>query len=269
VTAAAPLIVSQPREGVTQLTLNRPDKLNAMNAELIAELHRALDAVAADRGCRVVVLSGAGRGFCAGLDLQGYGTPPGGEGLAPVQAGFATQTHIAALIPHLRSLPVPVIAAVNGPAAGGGLALALGSDIRIAGTSARFNVAFVRVGLSGCDIGVSWLLPRLIGASRAWELMLTGRIIDASEADHVGLVSRVVADDELLDAALETAGLIIANSPWGVRMTKEVAWSQLEIGSLQAGIDVENRTQILSSFTGDHREAVAAFFEHRTTSWEG
>ena len=174
------LLVTQPQPGVTQLTLNRPEKLNAMNAELIEDLHGALDDIATDRACRAVVLTGAGRGFCAGLDLTGYGTAPGGEGLGPVQAGFSTQTHIARLIPHLRSLPVPVIAAVNGPAAGGGLALALGSDIRIAGASARFNVAFVRVGLSGCDIGVSWLLPRLIGASRAWELMLTGRIIDAA-----------------------------------------------------------------------------------------
>jgi len=263
------LLVTQPQQGVTQLTLNRPEKLNAMNAELIEDLHAALDDIARDRSCRVVVLTGAGRGFCAGLDLSGYGTPPGAEGLGAVQAGFATQTHIAALIPHLRSLPVPVIAAVNGPAAGGGLALALGSDIRIAGASARFNVAFVRVGLSGCDIGVSWMLPRLIGASRAWELMLTGRIIDAPEADHIGLVTRVVPDDALLDSVLETAALITANSPWGVRMTKEVGWSQLEVGSLQAGIDLENRTQIVSSFTGDHREAVAAFFDGRPTSWGG
>jgi enoyl-CoA hydratase len=263
------VLVTHPQPGVTRLVLNRPEKLNAMNSELIEELHGALDAIARDRSCRAVVVTGAGRGFCAGLDLQGYGTPPGAEGLGPVQSGFATQTRIAALIPRLRSLHVPVIAAVNGPAAGGGLALALGSDIRIAGASARFNVAFVRIGLSGCDIGVSWLLPRLIGASRAWELMLTGRIIDATEADHVGLVTRVVPDDELIDAALETAGLIVANSPWGVRMTKEVGWSQLEVGSLQAGIDLENRTQILSSFTGDTREAVAAFFERRPTTWEG
>ncbi|HEY2813056.1 MAG TPA: enoyl-CoA hydratase-related protein [Acidimicrobiales bacterium] len=262
------VLVTQPQPGVTQLTLNRPERLNAMNADLIGELHAALDAVAADRGCRAVVLTGSGRGFCAGLDLQGYGTPPGAERRGPVQAGFATQAHIAALIPHLRSLHVPVIAAVNGAAAGGGLALALGSDIRIAGASARFNVAFVRIGLSGCDIGVSWLLPRLIGASRAWEMMLTGRIIDAPEADHVGLVTRVVPDDELIDSALETASLIVANSPWGVRMTKEVAWSQLEIGSLQAGIDIENRTQILSSFTGDTQRAIAAFLEKRPTVWE-
>jgi enoyl-CoA hydratase/carnithine racemase len=261
------VLVTEPQPGVTQLRLNRPEKLNAMNSELIEELHAALDDVASDRHCRAVVLTGAGRGFCSGLDLSGYGTAPGAEGLDTVRAGFATQTHIATLIPRLRSLPVPVIAAVNGPAAGGGLALALGSDIRIAATSARFNVAFVRVGLSGCDIGVSWLLPRLIGASRAWELMLTGRIIDATEADHIGLVTRVVADDALLDAALETSGLVAANSPWGVRMTKEVAWSQLEIGSLQAGIDMENRTQILSSFTGDHREAVAAFLERRAPTW--
>jgi enoyl-CoA hydratase len=263
------VLVSTPQPGVTQLTLNRPEKLNAMNVELITELHAALADVAADRTCRAVVLTGSGRGFCAGLDLGGYGTVPGAEGRGPVVGGFSTQTHIASLIPRMRALPVPIIAAVNGAAAGGGLALALGSDIRIAGASARFNVAFVRIGLSGCDIGVSWMLPRLIGASRAWELMLTGRIIDSAEADHIGLVTRVVGDDSLLESALETASLITANSPWGVRMTKEVAWSQLEVGSLQAGIDMENRTQILSSFTEDQREAITAFLEKRPADFQG
>jgi enoyl-CoA hydratase len=221
------LQVDQPQDGVTRITLNRPDRLNAMNAALIADLHDALGTVAVDRTCRAVVLTGAGRGFCAGLDLGGYGAAPGSEQLDRVGATFATQTHIAALVPRLRALPQPVIAAVNGPAAGGGLALALASDIRIASVTARFNVAFVRLGLSGCDIGVSWLLPRLIGASRAWELMLTGRLIDADEADRIGLVLRVVPDDELQSAALQTAALIAANAPWGVRMTKEVMWSQL------------------------------------------
>jgi enoyl-CoA hydratase/carnithine racemase len=257
------LQVDQPRDGVTRIVLDRPERLNAMNAVLIAELHDVLSDVAADRACRVVVLTGAGRGFCAGLDLGGYGTAPGAEHRDQVGATFATQTHIAALVPRLRSLPQPVIAAVNGPAAGGGLALALASDIRIAATSARFNVAFVRLGLSGCDIGVSWLLPRLIGASRAWELMLTGRIIESDEADRIGLVLRVVPDDRLHDAALETAALIAANAPWGVRMTKEVMWCQLEVGSLQAGIDLENRTQVLSSMTGDMQEAMSAFLEKR------
>ena len=257
------LLVDQPERGVTRITLNRPERLNAMNAELIGELHDTLTAIAADPSCRVVLLTGAGRGFCAGLDLGGYGSAPSSDGLGRVEAGFATQTHIAALVPRLRSLPQPVIAAVNGPAAGGGLALALACDIRIASPSARFNVAFVRLGLSGCDIGVSWLLPRLVGASRAWELMLTGRIIEAEEADRIGLVLRVVPDDALLGAALETAGLIAANAPWGVRMTKEVMWSQLEVGSLQAGIDLENRTQVLSSMTGDMQEAMAAFLEKR------
>ncbi|HEY6427476.1 MAG TPA: enoyl-CoA hydratase-related protein, partial [Acidimicrobiales bacterium] len=179
------------------------------------------------------------------------------------------QTHIAALVPKLRSLHQPVIAAVNGAAAGGGLALALASDVRIASESARFNVAFVRLGISGCDIGVSWLLPRLIGASRAWELMLTGRIIESAEADRIGLVLRIVPDDALAETALETARLIAANSPWGVRMTKEVMWSQLEIPSLRAGIDLENRTQVLSSFTGDMAEAVAAFLEKRPPRYTG
>ena len=262
------LRIDHPLEGVARITLDRPERLNALNAVLVAELHETLAGIAADRACRVVVLTGAGRGFCAGLDLTGYGAPPGRHTGDRVQDGFATQTHIASLVPRLRALPQPVVAAVNGPAAGGGLALALACDVRIAAASARFNVAFVKLGLSGCDIGVSWLLPRLIGASRAWELMLTGRLVDAPEAERIGLVLKVVDDEDLESAVLETASLIVANSPWGVRMTKEVMWSQLEVGSLQAGIDLENRTQVLSSGTGEMQEAISAFLEKRAPDFK-
>jgi enoyl-CoA hydratase len=261
--------VSSPRPGVALITLDRPERLNAMSHELVADLHDAFDGVATDRGARVVVLTGAGRGFCAGLDLKGAGAAPGTDGLGRVPAGMVGQQHIASLVPKMRALRQPVIAAVNGPAAGGGLALALASDVRLAAPAARFGVAFVRIGLSGCDIGVSWLLPRLIGASRAFELMLTGRVIDAAEADRLGLVSRVVEDRPVVDAALDVADEILANSPTGVWMTKEVMWSQLEVGSLQAGIDLENRTQIMTSMTEDLREAVTAFVEKRPPRFRG
>jgi enoyl-CoA hydratase len=251
--------------GITLLTLDRPERLNAMSRELVADLHDALAAVADDRECRVVILTGAGRGFCAGLDLKETGdlatdVADGGGGPPAAMRG---QQRIASLVTRLRALSKPVIAAVNGPATGGGLALALACDVRVAAESARFNVAFIRVGLSGCDIGVSFLLPRLVGASRAFELMLTGRMIDAAEADRIGLVSRVVPDGKVVDAALDTAELIRANSPFGVWMTKEVMWDNLEASSLQAAIDLENRTQLLSSYTGDMREALAAFLEKR------
>ncbi|HEX9260648.1 MAG TPA: enoyl-CoA hydratase-related protein, partial [Acidimicrobiales bacterium] len=167
------------------------------------------------------------------------------------------------LVPLLRSLHQPVIAAVNGPAAGGGLALALGSDIRIAARSARFNVAFVRIGLSGCDIGTSWLLPRLVGAARAHELMLTGRIFDSEEAGRIGLVTEVVPDDTLMDAVLVKAQQIMLNTPFGVALTKEGMWSALEIPGMQAAIDLENRQQIMASASTDHREALAAFLQKR------
>lgn len=257
------VVIEQARPGIVKLTLHRPERLNAMNYELVAGLYDALDALADDRSCRVIVLTGSGRGFCAGLDLTEGASPSTTSGMGRAQAGMTVQKLIAGLVPKMRSVPQPIIAAVNGAASGGGLALALASDVRIAAASARFNVAFIRVGLSGCDIGVSWLLPRLIGASRAFELLLTGRLIDATEADRIGLVSRVVDDGRVVEAALETADLVAGNSPFGVRMTKEVMWSQLEIGSLQAGIDLENRTQVLSSFTGDLNEAMAAFAEKR------
>lgn len=264
-----PLRLWWPEPGITVIELDRPARLNAMSPELLRELHAVLDRLAADPSCRVVVLTGNGRGFCAGLDLTAFdlGGRNDGQGRESPQARFARQKHIADLVPKLRGLPQPVISAVNGPAAGGGLALALASDVRIAAESARFNVAFVRLGLSGCDIGTSWLLPRLVGASRAFELLLTGRIIDAAEADRIGLVTRVVPDGEVIKAALETARAIVGNSPMGVRMTKEVMWSQLEIGSLQAGIDLENRTQILTSHTRDHDEAAGAFREQRTPTF--
>jgi enoyl-CoA hydratase len=265
---SASILVEPMRPGITKITLNRPERLNAMNHDLVAGLYDALDELAEDRSCRVILLTGNGRGFCAGLDLSEGASPPVTRSMGRAQAGMTVQKMIAGLVPKMRSVPQPIIAAVNGAASGGGLALALASDVRVAAASARFNVAFIRVGLSGCDIGVSWMLPRLIGASRAFELLLTGRLIDATEADRIGLVSRTVPDEKVIESALETAELIVGNSPFGVRMTKEVMWSQLEIGSLQAGIDLENRTQVLSSFTGDLNEAMSAFAEKRTPKFQ-
>ncbi|GAA0962970.1 enoyl-CoA hydratase/isomerase family protein [Actinocorallia libanotica] len=267
--------VEEPSPGVRLLTLDRPERLNAMSGELIKDLHAALDAVALDDSCRVVVLTGAGRAFCAGLDLH---DPPRRDASEPVseeeiawrkspQAGMHVQQAIASLVPKLRNLRQPVISAVNGPASGGGFALALASDVRVASTTAKFNAAFVRIGLSGCDIGVSWLLPRLIGAGLSHELLLTGRFVEAEEALRIGLVSRVVDEGKTVEAALETAALISANSPMGVWMTKEVAWSQLEIPSLQAGIDLENRTQILTSYTRDMSEQITSFLERRPANY--
>jgi enoyl-CoA hydratase len=259
----ADIELDSPHPGVTRITMNRPERLNAMRTQLVQGLHEALDQIAVDPSCRVVVLTGAGRGFCAGLDLGGYGRAPHTAGFGQTQAGFAVQKHIAALIPHMRSLPQPIIAAVNGPAAGGGFALVLGSDIRMAATTARFNAAFIRIGLSACDIGTSWLLPRLVGAARAQELMLTGRIFDAEEAARIGLVTTVVPDDALLETVYAKADEIMRNTPFGVALTKEGMWSALEIPGLQAAIDLENRQQLMATATADHREAMQAFLEKR------
>ncbi len=255
--------------GIRILQLDRPDRLNAMNTQLIDELHQAIASLSDDASARVVILTGSGRGFCAGLDLMDPPQRADAKERGRVRSSMDTQQRIASLVPALANLQIPVIAAVNGAASGGGLALALASDIRIAAASAKFNVAFVRVGLSGCDIGVSWLLPRLIGASAAFELLLTGRLVGAEEADRIGLVTRTVADEDLMESALETARLICGNSPTGIWMTKEVMWSQLEVNSLEAGIDLENRTQIMCTFTSDLGEAVTAFAEKRPPKFTG
>ncbi len=253
--------VDKPKDGVTLLTLDRPDALNAMNRELCNDFHAVLDEVDADPDCRAVILTGAGRAFCAGLDLKESALESGGLGRP--QAGMASQEHIAGMFTHMRRTRKPIIAAVNGAAAGGGLAMALASDVRIAAESARFNVAFVKIGLSGCDVGVSYLLPRIVGVSHAFEMMLTGRFVGAEEAERIGLVSRVVEDGQVVDAAMEVADQIVGNSPFGVWMTKEVMWSNLEASSMQGAIDLENRTQILTTFTEDLPEAIGAFLQKR------
>jgi enoyl-CoA hydratase len=259
----SPVLVEEAASGVALITLNRREKLNAMNSELIEGLYAAFDQIAADHNCRAVILTGAGRGFCSGLDLSGYGNDPRQNGRGPIQEGHAVQERIAGLIPCMRRISIPIISAVNGPAAGGGFALVLGSDIRIAASSAKFNAAFIRIGLSACDVGTSWLLPRLVGAARAHELMLTGRIFDAKEAKAMGLILEVVPDDQLLRRALDEAELIMRNAPMGVHMTKRVMWSALEIPSQQAAIDLENCTQIMIGRTADQTEALAAFLERR------
>ena len=259
----ADVLREEIRPGVVLLTLNRPKQLNALSWDLVDELHASLDDIGRDNTLRVVVLTGAGRGFCAGLDLTSRTGSPLSTGLSGPAGGMRSQEHIADLMLHLRRIPQPVIAAVNGVAVGGGLALALYSDIRVCAASARFGVQFIRVGLSGCDVGVSYALPRIIGASHAFELSLTGRIIDAEEAARIDLVSRVVPDDELLDAALDTAEQITRNSPFGVVMTKEVLWANLSAPSAEHAIALVNRTQILASSSGDFVEAITAFAEKR------
>src|SRR6201993_3784324 len=225
------LISDEPAPHVRRLTMNRPEKLNAMTAELCEALHAALADAERDRSIRAVVLTGAGRGFCAGLDLQGYGAAPGNDGTDLSRDRLANQQHMSRLVLALRALPQPVIAAVNGPAAGFGLALALGCDIRYAAPEAVFRAAFINIGVSNCDMATSWLLPRLIGASRSHELMLTGRRVAAEEALQIGLIADVVDGDALRERALEAAAQISSLAPWGVRLTKQGMWTALEIPS--------------------------------------
>jgi enoyl-CoA hydratase len=257
------LEVDRPAPAVRLLTLNRPDRMNAMTAELCEALHAELGAAAADRSTRAIVITGAGRAFCAGLDLAGYGAAPGNDGSDAARDHLGNQEHMSRLVLALRSTPQPVIAAVNGPAAGFGLALALGSDIRFAAESAVLRVAFLNIGVSNCDMGTSWLLPRLVGASRAHELMLTGRRVDAAEAERMGLVAETVEDERLVERSLECAREIAAWAPWGIRLTKRGMWAALEISSEAAAIGYEDRQQIMALHGRAPQEAVSAFLEKR------
>ncbi len=241
------------------VTLDRPERLNAQTNQMFDELER-LGLWLRDRSdVRAVVMTGSGRGFCAGFDLDEA------EGLSRIGSlGMLRQQELAARAMHaIRHTPMPVIAAINGPATGGGLALALAADIRLGSPTARLNAAFVRIGLSAGDLGTSWLMPRLAGPGRAAEIIYSGRLVDAEEAERVGLLNRVVPAEELVGAALEMAAQIAANSPGGVKLSKRALQSNMEVTSYAAALELENRGQALLTRTEDMREALAAFKERR------
>jgi enoyl-CoA hydratase len=252
------------KEGpVDWVTLNRPDSLNALNAQLIDDLLDYTQSLYWNKAVRVVVLRGAGRAFCAGLDLKARDNSPRSP-----STGLTSQRRISEIVMRMRRAPQPFISLVHGPACGGGFAFALASDIRIAGTSARMNAAFIRIGLSACDIGVSYFLPRLVGVSVASELMLTGRFINADRALRVGLVSEVVPDAQLEEAARPYVEEMLTTSPLGLRMTKECLNMSVDAGSLEAAIAMEDRNQILCAQTEDFPEGMRAFLEKRKPQYQ-
>ena len=247
------------RGEVHWLTLNRPDRLNAINTQMATDLGRYFGDLYQDRSCRVVVMRGAGRAFCAGLDIK---DPDGLKG-APFGGGFGFQGHLADVYVKMRRCPQPIISLVQGAASGGGFAFALASDIRVAGESMKMNSAFIKIGLSSCDMGVSYFLPRLVGVTFASEMMLTGRFVDAGRALSIGLVNEVVPDSGLEKAGQVFVDEMLATSPMGLRLTKEGLNMSIDAGSLEAAMAIENRNQVLCSGTEDFKEGLQAFVEKR------
>ena len=256
------LSTAAPR--IRMLTLNEPETRNAISFDLTAELYQALEALHKDNDCSVVVLTGASGAFCSGMNLDKMGIPPNCEGLPMSRIAIRSMQYISGLIPAMRGIPQPIVAAINGAAYGGGLCLSLGADIRLASESASFCFAGVHHGLTGAEMGISYLLPRAVGSSNASEILLTGRRYDASDALRMGLVSRVHSDDTLLDRAIDMAKEIAAWSTHGISMTKRVLWSSPECGSLGAAIDLEDRNQMLVRMTTKNfEESMAARSEGR------
>jgi enoyl-CoA hydratase len=266
------ILLDTSRPHIAQIRFNRPKALNALRHDTVRRLCGLLDELAKDETIRIVVLTGAGRGFCAGWDLKSPLTDSSGAPLTgtPGVTDFVRgQELFAGMVKRLRSLDKVVIAAVNGVALGAGFALTLAADVRLASRSASFHVGAVRIGLTAGECGISYHLPRLIGASRAFEIMLSGRPLDSAEAERVGLVSAVVDDEQLLERALALAEQILGNSPYATRHTKQLMWANLAAGSLDAAIELENRAQVLALMTEDFREASTAFAEKRAPRYVG
>lgn len=252
---------------VALIRLARPERLNALTHEMLDELIDALAVAAGTPGARAIVLTGAGRGFCAGVDIAGSHERSQGQGRSPA-IRYWNQEHFAATMRAIRECRLPVVAAINGPVAGAGLAMALTCDVRLAAPTARFLIGAPRLALSAGECGISWLLPRIIGAGRAAEIMLTNREISVDEALATGLVTSVSDAGSLVPDAQATAARIAANSPFGVAMTKKLFWSALD-QDYRSAVEVENRTQILATLTDDSAEGRIAFLERRSPQWQG
>ncbi|BCW90842.1 putative enoyl-CoA hydratase echA12 [Alphaproteobacteria bacterium SO-S41] len=251
----------EKRLDVDWLTLNRPESMNAISLQMVSELNDYFGSLYNDQSVRIVVMRGAGRAFCAGLDIKQRNDSA--RGPQPFGGGFGFQGFLADVYIKMRRCPQPILSLIHGPACGGGFAFALASDIRIAGESARMNAAFIKLGLSSCDMGVSYFLPRLVGGSVASELMLTGRFINAARALATGLVSEVVPDADLEVAAQPYIDEMLAASPMGLRMTKEGLAMAIDGNSLESVMAIENRNQVMASKSQNFAEGMRAFLEKR------
>ncbi|MEE2898668.1 MAG: enoyl-CoA hydratase [Gemmatimonadota bacterium] len=256
--------IEKHRPHTSVIVLNRPERMNSMAFEQMIPLHEAFEEVAADNDTWCVVLTGTGRGFCSGADTGSSEPPPNIAGMTLTRIATRAMSILADLVPAMRRMPQPVIAAINGAAIGGGMCLTLGADIRIAGESAYFRAAGINNGLTATELGLSFLLPKAVGSSRAFEIMLSGRDVDAKEAADIGLVSRTVPDDRLLDEALDLADQINGWSTQGVQLTKKMMWSGMETASLSAAVELESHTQLFVRMTTQNfEEAVKARKEKR------
>ena len=259
----------EQRGPIGLLTLNRPERLNAIDHTMLIGLRAFFDARHRDYETRIIIVTGAGRGFCAGLDLKAGGEQGQWQpGVGPVQDSMTFQEDIADLMVKMRNCPQPIIAAVNGAATGGGLSIAIASDMRIGTEHARFACSYLNLGLGGADVGSSYFLPKITGSAHAADMLYSGRIVDASEAKEMGLITRIVSTDDLLSTAVAMAeGIIRKASPMGLRLTKQVLNETVNGIPLETALRLENRNQILASQTADSREARAAWFEKRDPMW--
>ncbi len=253
------------RGAVEVLSLDRPEKLNALSPEMAREITDYFEGLKARPDVRVVILRGEGRHFCAGADLgtDAFADP----GSRRAQRQMAMQKLYSGVVRAMRCCPQPIIALIHGAACGGGLSLALASDVRYAAPDARMNAAYIRIGLGGCDMGAGYLLPRMVGLSNASEFLLTGRFIDAERALRMGLISEIVPAEQLLDTGLALAEDMLKTAPMGLRLTKESINAEIDTPSLEAALAVEDRQQVILIDTDDHREAVKAFREKRAPTY--
>jgi enoyl-CoA hydratase len=262
------VLVDKPRPHVSLVTLNRPERMNAMAFDVMIPLRETLEAISNDNDTRVVVLTGAGHGFCSGADLEDSGHVPNINGLTRTTIALRSMKLLDDVILALRGMHQPVIAAINGAAIGGGFCLSLAADIRIASDTAYFRAAGINNGLTSTELGISYLLPRAIGSSRAFEIMLTGRDVDGAEAERIGLVSRTLAGDQLLDACYDVADRIIGFSRVGAELTKRMLWSSLDAASMHAHMDHEGVAQLYVRLTTENfEEAVQARKDGRTPTY--
>jgi enoyl-CoA hydratase len=258
------VLVDRPRPNIALVTLNRPERMNSMAFDVMVPLKKALDELNYDNSVRVIVLTGAGRGFSSGADHKSAGSVPNVDGLTRPTYALRSMQVLDDVILALRRMHQPVIAAVNGAAIGGGLCLALACDIRVAATGAYFRAAGINNGLTASELGLSYLLPRAIGSSRAFELMLTGRDVDAQEAERIGLVSRAVPGEDLLEVCYQMAEGIAAFSRPGIELTKRTLWTGMDAASLEGHMQAEGLGQLfVRLLTANFEEAVAARAEKR------